>query len=288
MAGGSASSFGSFIPVVLQPTTEKLGKNNHTTWRVQVLATLRGARLDGYVTDKKKTSATELEEKQGDQKVMVANPEYEDWLASNQQVFNFILASVSKEILARIATATTVAQAWEKLEEQFTSQTRACAITTRMTLAMSCKGSLSVTTYLAKMQGLANAMVAARKALDDEDLVQYILSGLDDDYDSVVNSVLARPIPITVSELAAQMISSEARVDLRSNGGSGSVNFTKCGRGSFGRGPGDRGCDREGRSPAQGRGDQNMRQVSGGHGSSNGNHPQCQVCRRYGHTADRC
>jgi hypothetical protein len=87
MAGGSASSSGSFIPVVLQPTTEKLGKNNHTTWRVQVLATLRGACLDGYVTGKKKAPATELEKKQGDQKVMVANPEYEDWLASDQQVF---------------------------------------------------------------------------------------------------------------------------------------------------------------------------------------------------------
>jgi hypothetical protein len=230
MAGGSTSSFKSFIPVILLPTIEKLGKNNHTTWRVQVLATLRSARLDGYGSGKKKASATKLEEKQGDQKVMVANPEYEDWLASDQQVFSFILASVSKEILARIATATTAAQAWEKLEEQFTSQTRACAITTRMALAMSHKGSLSGAEYLAKMQGLANDMAVVRKALDDEDLVQYILSGLDEDYDSVVNSILARLIPITVSELAAQMISFEAHVDLRSNGGSGSsANFAKRG-----------------------------------------------------------
>jgi hypothetical protein len=145
---------------------------------------------------------------------------------------------MSKEILARIATVTTSSQAWEKLEEQFTSQTRACAITTRMALATSRKGSLSVAEYLAKMQGLANDMAAVGKTLDDEDLVQYILFGLDEDYDSVVNSVLARPIPIIVSELAAQMISFEARVDLRSNGGSGSsVNFTKCGRGGFGHGP---------------------------------------------------
>jgi hypothetical protein len=242
MAGGSASSSGSFIPVILQPMTEKLGKNNHTTWRVQVLATLCGARLDGYVTGKKKAPTTELEEKQGDQKVMVANPKYEDWLASDQQVFSFILASVSKEILARIAMVTTAAQAWEKLEEQFTSQTRACAITMRMALATSRKGSLSTAEYLAKMQGLANDMAAARKALDDEDVVQYILSGLDEDYDSVVNSVLARPIPITVKEPAAHMISFEACVDLRSNGGSGSfANFAKRGRGGFGRGPGGRG-----------------------------------------------
>jgi hypothetical protein len=120
-----------------------------------------------------------------------------------------------------------------------------------MTLATSRKRSLFVAKYLAKMQGLANDMAATEKALDDEDLVQYILSGLDEDYDSVVNSILARPIPITVSELAAQMISFEARVHLRSNDGSGSsVNFAKRGRGGFGHGPGGRGCGRGGRSPA--------------------------------------
>jgi hypothetical protein len=58
MAGGSASSSGSFIPVILQPMTEKLGKNNHTTWRVQVLATLCSARLDGYVIGWKRSKAT--------------------------------------------------------------------------------------------------------------------------------------------------------------------------------------------------------------------------------------
>jgi hypothetical protein len=119
-------------------------------------------------------------------------------------------------------------------------------ITTRMAPAMSGKGSLSIAEYLAKMQVLANDMAVAEKALDDEDLVQYILSGLDEDYDSVVNSVLAQSIPITVSELAAQMISFEAHVDLRSNGGPGSsVNFAKCDRGGIGRGRG-----RGGRSPA--------------------------------------
>jgi hypothetical protein len=132
-----------------------------------------------------------------------------------------------------------------------------------MALATSRKGSLSVAEYLAKMQGLANDMAAAEKALDNEDLVQYILFGLD-----------ARPIPITVSELAAQMISFEARIDLRSNGSSGSsVNFAKRGQGGFGREPGGRGYGRGGRSPAQGHGDQNMRQGSGCPGSSNGNHP---------------
>jgi hypothetical protein len=66
---------------------------------------------------KKKSLAPELEVKQGDQEIKIVNPMYEDWLAGDQQVFSFILSSVSQEILARIATATTSTKAWVKLEE---------------------------------------------------------------------------------------------------------------------------------------------------------------------------
>jgi hypothetical protein len=71
--------------------------------------------------------------------------------------------------------------------------------------------------------------------MDGEDLVQYILAGLDDDHGSVVNSVLARPQGITMSELPAQMLSFETRIDLRGNGSGSSANFDKRGRGGFGR-----------------------------------------------------
>jgi hypothetical protein len=194
---------------------------------------------------------------------MVPNSEYEDWLAADQQVFNFLLASVSKEILIRIAMAKTVVEAWTKLEDQFTSQTRAHTISTRMTLANIRKGNLSVTEYLAKMQSPDNDMSATGKPLDDEDLVQYILAGLDEDYDSVVNSVLARPQAITVSELAYQMLAFESHIDLRSGCSGSSANFAKRGgRDGFSRGYG-RGQG--------GRGDQTSGPGRGGHSSSRDN-----------------
>jgi hypothetical protein len=122
---------------------------------------------------------------------MITNLEYEDWLAGDQQVLSFLLPFVSKEILVRIATAKMVAEAWKLLEEQFNSKTMVCVISTRMALSTTRKGNLIVTEYLAKMQGLCNDMAVAGKPLDDEDLIQYILAELDEDYDSVVNSILA-------------------------------------------------------------------------------------------------
>jgi hypothetical protein len=77
------------------------------------------------------------------------------------------------------------------------------------------------------MQSLGNDIAATENPLDDEDLVQYILAGPDEDYDSVVNSILVCSQAITVSELASQMLAFESRIDLRSGSSGSSTNFSK-------------------------------------------------------------
>jgi hypothetical protein len=60
---------------------------------------------------------------------------------------------------------------------------------------------MSVTEYVTKIRALGDEMASAGKSLDDEELVSYILAGLDAEYNSVVSTVVARVEPITVSEL---------------------------------------------------------------------------------------
>jgi hypothetical protein len=80
-------------------------------------------------------------------------------------------------------------------------------------------------------------MIVIGKPLHDEDLVHYILVRLDEDYDSVVNSILAHPQAITVSELTSQMLAFESRVNLGSGSFGSSANFAmRGGRGGFNRG----------------------------------------------------
>jgi hypothetical protein len=84
----------------------------------------------------------------------------------------------------------------------FASKTHARAVNTRLTLATAQKGSSTVKEYVVKMQALGDEMAAAGRPLEDEELVEYILTGLDDEYDSVVSSILARSEPVSVSELS--------------------------------------------------------------------------------------
>jgi hypothetical protein len=91
-----------------------------------------------------------------------------------------------------------------------------------------------------------------------------------------------------VSELTAQMLSFEARVDLRSGGSGSSANLVRCGHDDFGRGGPVRGRGgRGGRFPARGHGEQSMSSC-GGCGGNNSDWPQCQVCHKIRYIVDRC
>ncbi|WVZ54710.1 hypothetical protein U9M48_005468 [Paspalum notatum var. saurae] len=306
MAGSSSSTSG-LASMITHPVSEKLAKNNHATWKAQVVATMRGARLEGYLTGKAVMPAAKLEEKVGDKTNKVPNPAYEDWVAADQQVLSFLLASVSKEVLIQISSKQTAAEAWRAIETMFSSQTRARAVNTRLALSTARKGSSTVAEYVGKMKSLGDEMAAAGRPLEDDELVEYILTCLDEEYDSVVSSALGRAEPISVSELYSQMLAFETRMNLRNNGhSSGSSANAANRRGRGGPGRFGRGGGRGGRSPNPsahhgGRGNYGN---SGSNYSNNNYNPRqanqgprnntstsellCQVCFKRGHTADRC
>ena len=67
-----------------------------------------------------------------------------------------------------------------------------------MALATASKGASSINEYFAKMKGLADEMASAGCKLEDEELVSYIVTGLDLEFNHVVSAVTARVEPISV------------------------------------------------------------------------------------------
>jgi len=128
-------------------------------------------------------------------------------------------------------------------------------------------------------------MAAAGKTLDDEDLVSYIITDLDIEYNPVVSAVLARVEPITLTDLYTQLLSFEQRMDLLhgTNGRSANVASRGGGRG----GSGGRGGYRGG-----GHGNNRGRSNNGGRGrgGSNNGRPKikCQLCKKEGHSVVEC
>ncbi|WVZ68985.1 hypothetical protein U9M48_017854 [Paspalum notatum var. saurae] len=202
-----------------------------------------------------------------------AKDEEEEWVAQEQQVLSYLLLSLSREILIQVVSIPTAIGVWQAIKGMFSTQSRARVINTRMALATTVKGSSTVAEYVAKMRGYADEMASAGKKIEDEELVSYILAGLDADFDSLISAVAARVEPITLSELYTQMSSFEQRIELRQGATQSSANSAMLGRGNSN-------SNNDSRGRSRGRGG-----FGRGHGSTI---VECQLCGKRGHTVVKC
>ena len=284
----AALSLAAFLP----PVTEKLNRANHQSWKAQMLSALRGAQLADWLETTAEPPAKYLPVEAGKEAdPPKANPDYAAWVAKDQMVLSYVLTNLSKEILGHVNTEVTAKGAWAAIEAMFASQSRVKVISTRMALANATKGTSTVSEYFAKIKALADEMAAAGRKLEDEEMISYLLNGLDPDYDPVATAVAARVEPISISELFTQLISHEQRLDMRNGGSQSSVNMATKGnrtgghphRGNGGRGSGGRNGGGRNSRGGFGRG-------AGNSGGRSTFQPGviCQVCGKEGHPAYRC
>jgi hypothetical protein len=182
--------------------TEKLSKSNHAMWKAQILAVVRALHLEGHLTSASPAPAAEVDGKDSTGKdAKVPNPLYEEWFARDQQVLILVLGSLARDVLAQVAAQDTTTNLWSAIEEMYSSQNRAKAVNTQLALATAQKGNQSIADYVDKMRTLGDEMAAAGRKLEQEELVEYILTGLGIDFNPIISALLTRKESITVSEV---------------------------------------------------------------------------------------
>lgn len=82
---------------------------------------------------------------------------------------------------------------------------------------------------------MSDTLASIGQALRPEEFVSYILNGLDENYDSLVESVLSRETPLSIHDLYAQLLSTEQRIERRQTTDiiSHSANFARSGSHNF-------------------------------------------------------
>ena len=142
----------------------------------------------GYLDGTTPTPSKTLEVEKDSKKQIIANPDYDSWIAKDQQVLGYLFNSVQKEVLAQVATQDTAAAAWSALK----------------------KGSMTLSAYFNKMKTLGDDLAAAGKVITDPEMVSFMLNGLDMDYNPVVSSIMGSIDPINQSDLYAQLLAYES------------------------------------------------------------------------------
>jgi hypothetical protein len=100
---------------------------------------------------------TQIERKKGekgDKVMVVTNPAYQEWFATDQQVLGFLFSSLSCDVLTQVATSKTARDAWRAIESMFMSQTRARSLNIKLSLCTTQKGNMSISEYFGKNEGL--------------------------------------------------------------------------------------------------------------------------------------
>jgi hypothetical protein len=190
--------------ILVVPISEKLTKSNYPLWSAQILPTIHAARLEGLLSGAEELPEEYISVTNADKTVVKQpNPAYSAWVARDQAVLGYLLSSLTRETLLHVSRCKTSAQAWYALAYLYSSQSRARSVNTRIALATTKKNQLSVSDYYAKMCHYADELATSGTALRDDELVAYLLAGLDAEYNSVFTVVVARVDPITPSELYA-------------------------------------------------------------------------------------
>jgi hypothetical protein len=98
----SSSSTPIINSLTSQTISEKLTKNNHALWKMQVLAIIRGVDLEGYLTGDTLPPASTIRIKNPDGKEETdgPNPDLQTWKVTDQQVLRFFLSTMTKDVLS--------------------------------------------------------------------------------------------------------------------------------------------------------------------------------------------
>lgn len=210
----SASPTTSIIPLS-NIVSLKLTPDNYPLWKTQLLHYFRGQDLYGHLDGSLIPPPSMVTVSQSDtgNTTQNPNPAYSQWLRQDSLILSTLMSSMTESVLAQIISYTTAHQVWQALETNFSSQSRARTIQVRTQLANAKKGSRSANDYFLMIKRLADELAMAGQSLSCDDIISYILAGLDHEYDSLVSSIYARTDTVTLEEVYSLLIVTESRLN---------------------------------------------------------------------------
>ncbi|KAK1594286.1 hypothetical protein QYE76_027247 [Lolium multiflorum] len=180
----------------------KLTPDNYLSWRAQVLPLLRSRYLEGYVDGSLPCPPQ-------------YHPAHHTWVAQDQAIISAIQSSLTPSVSSLVLFASTSRDAWTALHSSFASQSQARAHAIRTELGETKLHDSSITDYFNKMAGLADTLASIGQPLRSEDFTTYVLNGLDDDYDNLIENISGRDDPLPHRELYSRLLGREQRVKVK-------------------------------------------------------------------------
>ncbi|CAN0910576.1 Retrovirus-related Pol polyprotein from transposon RE1, partial [Linum grandiflorum] len=206
-------SASSSINFQIPPISIKLDRDNYSLWRATIISSLEAFNLEPHVFAPNPPSATRFVTSAAGDATEEPNPAFTTWKQRDRFILLWLRSTLSERALSVVVRATTAHMAWQTIDRSFQAQTRARRMQLKLQLQSLSKGSLSMFEYLEKKRAIADSLAADQQPISDEDLIGYILTGLDSSYDAFVTAFMMKVDDVTIDQLVGLLLQEEARHD---------------------------------------------------------------------------
>ena len=298
-------------PAAVAPPAVRLDATNFTLWKGLTLPNLSGAGLHGHLDGTTVAPDKTLKHGTGDDAVDITNPAYTLWWTTDQRVLELLLGSMEPDIACQLIGCTTAAAVWSAVHTMYGAQSRANIRHLRRQLQTTRKEDLTAGQYMQKMKAIADMMATAGAPVANDELVDYIITGLGKDFNAIAGNLTMGNRSVPYSEFYSGILSFESMQAQQTqdeewtsaaNAASRSGSFNNNSRPRAPEfAPVQYGGGRPAGNPYQ-QGGRNDPHQSGGYGTGGGhqpngqtggrggkkNRPRCQLCGYWGHDVFDC
>lgn len=160
----------------------KLARGNYLLRKAQFLPYLRSQQLLGYVDSSSVCPGPLISQMKETRATHVPNPAHQNWLQHDRLVLSALFSSLSENVLSQVILLSTSLEVWSTREIMFASRTQVQAQVMQIKIHLATtKKKDTAANYFNKMKQLANTLAAIAQLLAEEELITYILVGLDSD-----------------------------------------------------------------------------------------------------------
>ncbi|RVW17904.1 Retrovirus-related Pol polyprotein from transposon RE1 [Vitis vinifera] len=183
----------------------KLTPTNYLSWKTQMEAILIGYDLQKFIDGSHPAPPTTITTNN----VVSTNPTYQTWLRQDKLLFGALVGTLSSTLVPLITQSKTSYEAWQILANTYARPSRGHIKQLKDHLKNITKGSQSIIDYMQSIKTRADELAALGKPLDQEDLIEKVLEGLDENYQSIIDAVNGRDSTISFDELHEKLINKE-------------------------------------------------------------------------------
>ncbi|KAH1193046.1 Retrovirus-related Pol polyprotein from transposon RE1 [Glycine max] len=191
----------------------KLERDNYSLWRSTIISALETFELESFILNPAPPMQIHIVNTSDGVSTTEPNPDFVLWKKHDRFVLLWIKSTLSEKALSLVVCATSSHMAWTAIEKTFQAQTRARRMAMQVQLQTLTKGSLSMLEYIERKRSIADSLAENLHPISDEDLIGYILSGLDSSYSAFSTAFMMKSDDVSVDDLAGLLLQEEARLE---------------------------------------------------------------------------